>query len=346
MTVQAPLPPFRTDETTFEEVTGRFGFDWKPGWGDDSTIYAFYSRGYKAGGFNPPLDRTNPAFAGTPEVYDPEFIDALEIGTKNLFANGRVQANLTAFYYDYKDLQVSKIIARTSVNENIKSNIYGLEGEFVFSPTDAFVVDMNVAYLKTEIKDTQSIDPRDISGGNPNVTVLKDVSTGRTTRYRPRRLGTHARRVACCRTRSSDCSRPLRALLRPPLFGVNDGVAADLEGNQLPGSPELSAKLGAQYTFGIGEYGLTARADYYWRDDFYARIFNRPIDKIESWDLINAQVEFAPADRKWYLRGYVNNLADDDNITGMYLTDASSGLFTNVFALEPRTYGLAFGMTF
>ena len=216
VTVQAPLPPFRTDETTFEEVTGRFGFDWKPGWGDDSTIYAFYSRGYKAGGFNPPLDRTNPAFAGTPEVYDPEFIDALEIGTKNLFANGRVQANLTAFYYDYKDLQVSKIIARTSVNENIKSNIYGLEGEFVFSPTDAFVVDMNVAYLKTEIKDTQSIDPRDISGGNPNVTVLKDVDQRVELRDTDRGAWEpHARRVACCRTRSSDCFRPLRALLRP-----------------------------------------------------------------------------------------------------------------------------------
>jgi hypothetical protein len=30
----------------------------------------------------------------------------------------------------------------------------------------------------------------------------------------------------------------------------------------------------------------------------------------------------------------------------MYVTDASSGLFTNVFAIEPRTWGLAFGMRF
>ena len=67
-------------------------------------------------------------------MYEPEFVDAFEIGSKNVMAGGRVQANLTAFYYKYDALQVSKIVARTSVNENVDANIYGLEGEFVFSP--------------------------------------------------------------------------------------------------------------------------------------------------------------------------------------------------------------------
>ena len=82
------------------------------------------------------------------------------------------------------------------------------------------------------------------------------------------------------------------------------------------------------------------------RDQFYARIFNRPIDKIDSWDVVNAQVELASASNSWFVRGYVNNAMDDDNITGMYVTDASSGLFTNVFALDPRTYGLVLGFRF
>ena len=30
----------------------------------------------------------------------------------------------------------------------------------------------------------------------------------------------------------------------------------------------------------------------------------------------------------------------------MYVTDASSGLFTNVFTIEPRNYGLAVGYNF
>jgi hypothetical protein len=91
---------------------------------------------------------------------------------------------------------------------------------------------------------------------------------------------------------------------------------------------------------------LIPRLDYYWRDDFYARIFNKPIDRIESWDMLNAQVLLNSANDSWYVRGFINNVMDDDNITGMYVTDASSGLFTNVFALDPRTYGVAVGFRF
>ncbi len=242
---------FRVDETTFNEFTGRLGFDWKPGWFDDSTLYAFYSRGYKAGGFNPPLDRNRVEFAGTPEVYDPEFVNAFELGSKNVFAGGRVQANLTAFYYQYDALQVSKIVARTSVNENVDANIYGLEGEFVFSPVNDLLIDANFAYLKTKIKDFTSVDPRDPSNGDPNWTVIKDISNGANCV-----MATAAVPVA----RSFGLVLP--AAVGGP-FGfcetaanaglpVQDGIAADLDGNSLQGTPEWSFKVGAQYTFHLG----------------------------------------------------------------------------------------------
>ena len=338
---------FRVDETTFNEFTGRFGFDVKPGWFDDSTLYAFFSRGYKAGGFNPPLDRSLPQFAGTPEVYDPEFVNAFEVGSKNVLAGGRVQANLTAFYYKYDALQVSKIVARTSVNENVDANIYGLEGEFVLSPATDLLIDANFAFLKTKIKDFASIDPRDPSNGNPAWTNIKDISDGSNCVLATAAMGT---------AQSVGLVLPVAAVggpfgfcgsLAENGFPVQDGIAADLDGNSLQGTPEWSFKVGAQYTFHLGSsMNLTTRADYYWRDSFYARIFNRPIDKIDAWDVVNAQVELASSSNSWFLRGYVNNLMDDDNITGMYVTDASSGLFTNVFALDPRTYGLVLGIRF
>jgi len=345
----ASLPGFRVDEATFEEFTGRFGFDFKPGWGDDSTLYAFYSRGYKAGGFNPPF-QNNPAFAGTAQVYDPEFVNAFEVGSKNSFANGRVQANLAAFYYQYDGLQVSKIVARTSVNENVDADIYGLEGEFVLSPVDGLIVDLNLAYLKTEIGEFASINPRDPSNGNPAFTVVKDAINASNYVIPTANLAAAI---------SAGVVLPL-ALGGPfgvcsdaaaaagcAFFGQTNGVEADLTGNELAGAPEFSAKVGAQYTFEFAEgMQLIPRFDYYWRDSFYARIFNQPIDKIESWDVVNAQLTLSSADQSWYLRGYINNMMDDDNITGMYLTDASSGLFTNVFALDPRTYGLAIGFRF
>ncbi|MCE3289807.1 MAG: TonB-dependent receptor, partial [Caulobacter sp.] len=38
---------------------------------------------------------------------------------------------------------------------------------------------------------------------------------------------------------------------------------------------------------------------------------------------------------------FVRNLTDETVITDQYLTDDTSGLFTNIFLLEPRTYGVS-----
>ena len=48
-------------------------------------------------------------------------------------------------------------------------------------------------------------------------------------------------------------------------------------------------------------------------------------------------------DERWFVRGFVQNIFDSDSVTGLYVTDASSGLFTNIFTLDPRRYGIAIG---
>jgi len=125
------------------------------------------------------------------------------------------------------------------------------------------------------------------------------------------------------------------------------GFGKDLSGNQLPGAPEFSLKLGAQYSFYFAEgMELVPRVDYYWQDDFYYRVYNARQDKIEAWDMWNASATLYGRDGNWYVEGFVKNIADEDNLTGGYFTDASSGNFTNVFVLEPRTYGLTLGARF
>src|SRR3546814_7241445 len=89
----------------------------------DNSLYASYSRGYKSGGINPPL---SPIFAVS-ESFGSESIDAFEIGSKNVFANGALQLNATAFYYKYSGLQLSRIVARTSVNDTVDANIRSAE---------------------------------------------------------------------------------------------------------------------------------------------------------------------------------------------------------------------------
>lgn len=114
-----------------EALTGRLVLDWKPvtPFTDDTLIYASYARGYKGGGANPPRVDINPSviqYQPLAELFEPEYVNAFEIGTKNSFHDGKVRLNLTAFYYDYTDYQVSQIVDRISLNENFDARMMGL----------------------------------------------------------------------------------------------------------------------------------------------------------------------------------------------------------------------------
>ena len=69
---------------TEEETTYRAAIDWTPDLEatDSTLIYASISRGYRPGLFNPPVDPV--LFAGVKAQADPEFIDAFEVGMKNV----------------------------------------------------------------------------------------------------------------------------------------------------------------------------------------------------------------------------------------------------------------------
>jgi iron complex outermembrane receptor protein len=60
-------------------------------------VYASYNRGYKTGGFN---DVYLPV-----QAYKPEILDAYEIGAKTNLLDHRLLVNMTAFYYNYRNLQ-------------------------------------------------------------------------------------------------------------------------------------------------------------------------------------------------------------------------------------------------
>ncbi|MBK8993629.1 MAG: TonB-dependent receptor [Gammaproteobacteria bacterium] len=340
ITGAAGQPLGRVDNEKWEETTGRAVLDWSPqvSLTDATLLYASYSRGYKGGGFNPPFDRA--LFPDTAATYEPEYIDAFEIGAKNTLLDNTLQANITAFFYDYEGLQVSKIVNRTSFNENADAEIYGLESEFLFAPDEHWRFNANIAYLHTEVKDFASVDTRDPTAGRSDVTLIKDNLNASNCVINHN--GAPAPGVA----QLNSCSGLQSSLPAP--YTVSDGVAVDLSGNQLINSPELTVSLGGQYEFRLtGDYSLLARLDYYWQDEMYGRIFNRdPIDAIDSWDVWNAQATLLAPDETWFVRAFVKNIMDDDNVVGIFVTDPSSGVFTNVFTIEPRTYGLAVGYNF
>jgi len=342
--LDADLPitvPQRDTDDEWKEFTGRAVLDWALS--DETLLYASFSRGYKGGGFNPPFDPQQ--FPDQKPDFEPEFVNAFEIGAKNTLFDNRLQANFSAFFYDYQDMQISKIVNRTSFNENTDAEIYGFEAEALFVPDIHWMFNVNLAYLHTEIGDFQTVDTRDPTAGRGDVTLIKDVSN--TSNCVVHHNGAPAPAIDPFSKCYTDINGTGLKDLLPAPYTVDTGVSVDLDGNQLQNAPEWSLSLGAQYTFILPQnYALSLRVDYYWQDDMYGRVFNRPIDRIEDWDIWNAQANLRSPDESWYLRAYVKNVRDDDNAVGMYVTDPSSGLFTNVFTIEPRTYGLAMGYYF
>ena len=129
--------------------------------------------------------------------------------------------------------------------------------------------------------------------------------------------------------------------------GVHDGNgnAVNLKGNALPQVPNAQVGVGAQWTAHLGgDYSLVPRVDYYWQSAMESRVWNdQNIDRINAWDTMNAQIQLNAPDNKWYARVFATNVFDKHNPTGQYLTDATSGLFTNVFAEDPRVVGVSLG---
>src|SRR5262249_23687504 len=109
-----------------------------------------------------------------PETFKPEFVNAIEVGAKNTLLGGALTLNTSAFFYDYKDYQVSKIVDRTAVNENFDAKVWGLEFETVFAPSRNLVINATLGLMGTRIgKGAQSIDIMNRTAGDPNWTVVK-----------------------------------------------------------------------------------------------------------------------------------------------------------------------------
>ncbi len=273
---------------------------------------------------------------------------------KHTLMGNTLQANMSAFYYDYGGLQVSKIQNRTSVNENIDATIWGLEGEFLFAPDDRWLFNTSFSYLNTEIGEALSVDTRDPTGGRDDVTLLKDFEAsnciiehnGNPDPFTAD-LDDTVDTVTSGALALFEAPVPTPGIAHSGFTGDCAALEGLLEGNYLQYSPPWTVNAGAQYTHTFNNgMRLTGRFDYYWQGDMYARIFNQPIDRIESWDVMNAQVTLNGIDDAWFLRFFIQNIADSDNVTGQYVTDPSSGLFTNLFILEPRLYGATLGVRF
>jgi iron complex outermembrane receptor protein len=138
------LPPesvVPVEDLKHNSLTPRLVLRYKPD--HDSSVYASFTRGYKAGILN---------VGGLSQVpVKPEHISAYEVGYK--FSNSVFSADLAGYYYDYKNLQVSSFQnGAAKITNAATSEIYGLEGQFRYRVTEDFNVNGGAAWTHARYK--------------------------------------------------------------------------------------------------------------------------------------------------------------------------------------------------
>ena len=364
--VSRGYPALDPVEQSWDAVTGRAVLDWRIN--DDLMLYASYARGYKGGGTNPPRADINPAvlqYQPLPETFEPEYVDAFEIGAKGEYLDGRLRANVTAFYYDYTDYQVSQIVDRISLNENFDARSMGVEFEGIYNVNENLRIDGNIGYLRTRIGDgEQSIDVMDRTQGNPDWIQLRPWIQVPSNCIAPAeyaeailsqpdlnawsalsalcggsaRFGTFTPEIASNRRFYEQYGFTYNPFTDAPNDGR--GFYADLGGNELPNAPRWTANIGAQYTWFTGSWETTLRGDYYWQDDSYFRVYNTEYDRIRGWDNLNLSLRVLNIENDMEIMAYVKNVFDEDSIVDAFTNSDDSMLTTNVFLTDPRLYGV------
>ena len=158
---------------SWSKTTGKLGLNYYAS--DDILFYGLYSLGFKAGGFN--------GTGSTETSYDPETLDAYEVGMKGQFLDNQLQLNISGYYYDYTDKTESKIDFQpgATVESVIFTNagaatISGIDIELQSNISRTIAVDLSFAYQNTEYDEYSSQDPT-----RPSLGVL-DLSGNQLTR--------------------------------------------------------------------------------------------------------------------------------------------------------------------
>ena len=156
-------------EDEINETTGKVAVEHNID--DETMVYASYTKGFKPGGSNltfgwPEDNEQNFGAQPAPQLIYPifksEIINALELGLKTDLMEGKMRANISAFMYDYENLQFQSTdpdIYRGGVANIPESEMSGVELELIGILSKSLTVDLRISTLDTEItSDYEALD--------------------------------------------------------------------------------------------------------------------------------------------------------------------------------------------
>ncbi|MBL4837921.1 MAG: TonB-dependent receptor [Kordiimonadaceae bacterium] len=134
---------------------------------EDAMVYASISTGFKSGGYTGSATSLEQA----EKPFDAEKVTNYEVGFKSVWLDRRFLLNITGFYMDYQDLQVTRFFVPEPasfgqfVTENAGSaEIKGIEVEYTLLPFEGAELGGSYAYLDGIYKDFEGSPGVDGSG--------------------------------------------------------------------------------------------------------------------------------------------------------------------------------------
>lgn len=149
--------PGKVTKKHFSNTTWKIGADYDVS--EDSMIYVTASSGFKSGGVN---------HGSCGSTFPPETITAYEIGSKNVFLDGRLLLNAAVFRYDYQNQQLPVLDGLIVRVTSASNELQGAELEMVARPIEHLTISANGSYLHTRISNFVTANPlfRFAPGGN------------------------------------------------------------------------------------------------------------------------------------------------------------------------------------
>ena len=306
-----------SDQRKEDEFTGTAVLSYKPT--DDLLVYASYSRGYKAGGFN--LDRSalaNPLFLNANALnpanlqFGEETVNAYEVGLK--YSTRPFSFSAALFRQEFSNFQLNTFNGSVFLVQNVN----GCDAALGDTDSDASAT-------------TGACAPEDVGPGviaqgvelETSLSPIRDVTMTMGITY-------------------SDTS------YKDDLVGNETGAPLDpalrlLPGDNLSNAPEWVATSSFSWTPPIGDSGLkglfflNARmtGDYNTGSDL---LYGKEQD---GYIVVNGRVGVTGPDGAWGVELWANNLFDEQYTQVAFNTPFIAPQQTySAFLAEPRTYGV------
>lgn len=272
---------------------GAIEFDVAP----NSLLYGSLETGFRSGGFSGAVGY---------ETYDPEYITAYTIGLKNRFFGNRLQLNIEAFRWNYRNQQISSVTLDGAgqaglIIQNIgTSRIQGFEVSASAAITRHLILSGDVQYLDTE---QRSFTYQQVNFGVPPLTGCPSV-------------------------------------LAPggALYNVNCAGFPSFN------SPRRTMNLAAEQTIPLGDYQFILTANTQYRSKRYVGFAYLDAQLAPSFWRSDAQISFGPQDDRWSLAAFVRNIENNRSIAYSYTHPLANFVVNGSSA--PRTYGLRANLRF